>query len=934
MVGYDHERLRGERPRVQAVIPSWRTLGDDDRGAFWSAVDFLKSRLAEPDTVEWALRLRHDQRIERMAISHLLDSTIGPVLEELQEQPWVVAWRLIQESWSQESIEEHHSVHVFDIGLRLHAGDRSGPVVTAIVSLVAPRLKVEPIDSFTWSFIKKPRRPRTLRHLLSASLTSGRLLNLDDLGLSKLKDTSFLVTLANALDASVSHGLDMARRIGWDGASDLWQLGSMHRVRYARYPHAGSGQTESDVDHRGIAPSVKLLHAVVARMSELEPASARPFVQRWRVAGSPIHIRLWSEPMLNRVLISAQEVEEFFRGLDQRQFWDLNEYPEIAELRALRFGDLELEAREAIVRRIHNRPPYHYWPREVGREAIKDARMYWAVREAKRIEVAGGELPTDAKSWLGTEIKKFPDLAEMSIDGGLPASHRSHADPSNPDDRFDKLHGITRLRFLQTALSSGRDGTDYPGALSAGDWLARPENAALVLSELESTPDGGDEFPIVWRRLVWTHAPTQQDSEKVPERDLRDEGQRVLRLLEKLSESTLSATVAGICNWLMVWSPQVITSAVGLRLWLRIWPIAVSATNEKPQREQSFHLSVLSSTEKDEQGADDFDTLNSPVGKLLSAFLSACPSLAEVPKPFRDGTALRAMRDAVIDCTGRSALISRYRLLEKLRYFLDADSAWAKHHLVAPLLSSDDACIDLWPAVARGPLFSETLKIIGNAMVEKVADLRLGRETRTRLVFSLVVESLHAFRESREPSVPNARVQQMLRSVDDEIRSEAADTIRQFVAEMSKYEAEDDPASAASGVLSSSAAPFLGQVWPQERSLATPGVSRALARLPATSGEAFADAVDAIGRFLVPFECWSMLEYGLYGDDRGVKKLSIINDEIKAEAFLRLLDLTVGTSDDATIPHGLADALDQMRYVSRSLMVRPEFRRLAAAARR
>ena len=37
-----------------------------------------------------------------------------------------------------------------------------------------------------------------------------------------------------------------------------------------------------------------------------------------------------------------------------------------------------------------------------------------------------------------------------------------------------------------------------------------------------------------------------------------------------------------------------------------------------------------------------------------------------------------------------------------------------------------------------------------------------------------------------------------------------------------------------------------------------------------------------------------MLEYGLYGDERGVEKLSIINDETKAKAFLRLLDLTVG----------------------------------------
>ena len=178
--------------------------------------------------------------------------------------------------------------------------------------------------------------------------------------------------------------------------------------------------------------------------------------------------------------------------------------------------------------------------------------MYWAVREAKRIEVGGGELLENAKSWLQTEITKFPDLAEMKIDEGLPAAQRSHADRSNPDNRFDKLHGITRLRSLETALSSGRGGSDYPAALRAGDWLGRRENAALVLRDLESTPDGGDEFPLVWNRLGWTHAPTQQNAEEVPERKLGDEGERVLRLLQKLSEKTLSATVAGISNWLSV----------------------------------------------------------------------------------------------------------------------------------------------------------------------------------------------------------------------------------------------------------------------------------------------------------------------------------------------------------------------------------------------
>ena len=856
------------------------------------------------------------------------------VLEELQKYPWADAWRLIQESWSQDFTEELYSTHVFDISLRLHAGDRSGSIVTAIVNLVAPRLKVEPIDSFTWDLVRKPRRPKTLEHLLSASLTSGDLLALDDLRLPELTDLSFLMALAKALEGTVNRGLDTARRIGWDGTSDLWRLGLLHRVRYAKYPDEDGEQRESDAHCHGIAPAVKLLHAVVARIGELDPASARPFVQRWRLEGSPIHIRLWSELTLNRQFISVQEVEEFLLGLDQREFWELQEFPEISELRASRFGELGDQARRMIVRRIRKRPPYNYWPREVGAEAIEDARMYWAVREIKRIEVAGGELPPDVRSWLQPMVERFPDLAEMKIDDGFPSATRAYSVSASPDDRYDMLHGVGRLRTLEVALSSGRGGRNDSPAMRAGDWLGRLENTILVLCDLESTEDGGSEFPLVWNRLGWTHIPERLETEGKLERDLRDEVERILRLMEKLSEKTLSATVASVSNWLRVWSKHLTTSKLGSRVWLRVWPIAVKATNELPQPEEAPHLSVLASTKDDRQKRRDLDTLNSPVGKLMSAFLSSCPRLDEVPSPFCDGSRLREMRCAVIDCTGRSALISRYRLLEALRYFLHADCDWTQRHLIAPLRRNDDTSLVLWRAASTGPLFTETLAIIGDEMAQRAVDLRLGRETRKRLAFSLVVESLHALRKCRESVVSNPRVQQMLRYLDDGVRADAAETIRIFIHEISTNGVDADPPLASAEAFRSSAAPFLAKVWPLEISLATPGVSRALARLPATSGAAFAEAVDAIERFLVPFQCWSMLEYDLYGDDGGIRKLLSINDETKAEAFLRLLDLTVGTSDDATIPHDLTDALDQIRRVSPTLVSSPKFRRLVTAARR
>ncbi len=174
----------------------------------------------------------------------------------------------------------------------------------------------------------------------------------------------------------------------------------------------------------------------------------------------------------------------------------------------------------------------------------------------------------------------------------------------------------------------------------------------------------------------------------------------------------------------------------------------------------------------------------------------------------------------------------------------------------------------------------------------------------------------------------------MLRTLDDEVRASAANAIQRFVRDLSAKPPQDQLSSTQDGIFRAAAAPFLRVVWPQERSLATPGVSGALADLPATSGEAFAEAVDTIARFLVPFECWSMLDFGLYGEEGEVKKLSMIDDEEKAKALLTLLDLTVGQYEGAIIPYDLTDALDQISSVAPSLKDSVTYRRLETAARR
>ena len=421
--------------------------------------------------------------------------------------------------------------------------------------------------------------------------------------------------------------------------------------------------------------------------------------------------------------------------------------------------------------------------------------------------------------------------------------------------------------------------------------------------------------------------------EDAEQRNLPAESARVLALLVRLPEATVRQCIDGISHWLSTWEKQLVDLPEGLSVWLKLWPIAVEATNAKQPFEEEVDLNTVVRS-SDSHEPMDLDTLNTPAGKLVGVFLSARPNLERNDRPFDVGGAPRRMRDAIIAATGRSGLIALHRMIEALPYFLRADTDWTHEHLITPLLAENSEALALWRAIARQTHFSDVLKIIGSPMAERATDRRLGRETRRSLVFSLVIECLHAFNEQRGPAVPHARIQQMIRSVDDEVRAYGAEALQRFVHDVSASREGEQATPAPEQLFRSAAAPFLQLVWPQERSLATPGVSRALADLPATAQAAFAEAVDAIERFLVPFECWSMSDYGFYDEGDGRSQLSTIDNHAKAEALLRLLDETIGTAEGSVIPHDLADALDQVRRVAPKLAESQIFRRLATAARR
>ena len=901
----------------------WPLLSDKDSDAVRMLTVFLDGRLSERQIIDWALGIKPHEIIKRTAVLQSLERQDAKKLKD----PWISAWRLIEESWEHERPQLSRA-DAYSVRPRVVGGERSGSLISAITDTVQPRLKVkarsEPSNKVSF------KQPRRVEDLLGASLSSLELVNADVYRLDCIKDVTFLVELGISIEGAVNYGIALGRRLGWQGDHKFWRLGGLHYAGYRTQDEEG-GDWDVDMFHKGIAPSIKLLDAVVKRIGALDTGMVQAFLSRWIQMSDPIHLRLWASLSQIDELTSASELSDKLPIVQDRPFWDIHAFPEIAELRALRFNDLSEDARKRVSVRVRKGPPRKFWPRESDPTLIKNAQQYSSLRELRRIELAGGRLPTSASSWLAANLHKSPDLEDMdSIQFGFLSSGISGWTEVEADVHFHDLSGQARLRALEAELSSpSRSWNDDP-AERALDWIRDGENTSLILSDFEATPNGGAEFPKTWDCFGWSQKAAKGDNEDCLK--YQRMGYRVLALLERLPAATIEPAIEGITYWLSSWERHVRKSPKLKGVWNKLWPMAAAATNKTTGESETIDLNQLV-VDGPDQAPSDLDTLNTAAGRLVGVFLSLCPNITSNKNPFRNRNLLRAMRDSIIAADGKAGLISRHRLIEALPYFLKADAEWSKQNLVKPLVADDAQSLALWRAIARRTQFADVLKVIGHQMADRAADRRLGRETRGSLLSSLVLESLHAFRDGRKPVIPSAKVEQTLRAVDDEVRTTAAQMVLRFLSSMANNP-KIQPRQSAGEVFRIAVAPFLQNVWPKERSLITRGVSAAFADLPAAAGEAFSEAVTAIERFLVPFDCWSMYDFGLGGDVDSVPRLEAINTSERATALLRLLNLSIGTAEGSVVPMDLAEALDQIRSASGKLVQDSAFRRLETVARR
>lgn len=897
-----------------------------DRSVFFTLLAFLKGRLTERDTIWWALNLKPEDQIKKQAI---LD-TLNEPSERHMKDPWRLAWRLLEEFWYSPPYDEDSSIEEYNLKARLDEGERSGSLVNAITDFIAPKLKIEKFSEIHLKYKPLPKRVTKIEDLFTASLASGKIRELDQFGLETLTDASFLYSLAQSLDAAVLNGLDIARRLGWD-SKYLWQLGQLHRVYFIPESDRLQGEHEPDEFNDGIAPAVKLLHTVVSRLVKVDFNLGYLIVQRWKSLESPIYVRLWAAMARDPMLGSGEELGEFLLSINDDYFWDKTNFSEISEVRAKRFNSLPSEAKLKLIHRLRKGPPRNFWSKQVKPDQVKEYSLQTKASELYRIHIAGGIFPPAMEAWLTQMLVKFTDIAALtSVEGDFYKTPQAHIITRTPDSRFDLLTGKERLIALEASLSSERSNWSDRSSSSAAAWINDKSNCLLVLEDFKSLHGRGNTYPNVWERFGWAHTPNIDANDPIGEvpRNIQQEAVEVELLLIDLKTEVIRKAIDGVSQWISVWSSNIKDDPRSDNLWNKIWPIAVQATNALQKNDEVPDLNTIGKPTKSEPM--DLDTLNTPAGKLTNLFFLKCPDLTKEGKSYLSpGSNLRKTADQIASAPGRSGLIGKHRMIEQINYFIKLDSTWTRNNLITPLLDNGITSVPLWRAIARRTQFSKVLEYIGDEALKRVNDDRLARSSRNSLLFSLVLECLISLYEQRSPTIAFPRIQQLIRNLDDEIRAHGLQTLQGFVIQKNENQADTPEKRFRRAVV-----PFLTNVWPQERSFATPASSRALADLPAAAGGAFVEAVNLIERFLVPFPCWSINDYGLHGQTDGKPKITMINTAGKAKALLKLLDLTIGTSETAVVPHDLAKVLEHLRSTAPTIAENYIFRRLSTAARR
>ncbi|MHC2524707.1 hypothetical protein ACVMH6_007288 [Rhizobium leguminosarum] len=876
-------------------------LTDAERRVRQTTLAFADGRFEDLEVIEWAMALTPEQETERASVRDLFDRQ-RIVLRE----PFALAWRCIFEFWQEPDAQT--APDRFLVKRELRQGPQR-ETIKLIVDTVRPWLKVETAKRFqTLSAETMPRKPKHLKHLLYASISSSAQLTPPDIGLSEINDRDFLFELATRLNASLLAGLNLARMIGSISKEmDItnWLVRRVYFVPPAQFAEGGG---EPDRYSDGFAPVTKLMYAVTERLASIDIDAAHRIVASWDIGGWTLYRRLWAAAARNPEFASPIEVAAFLDQLDDREFWIAGSYPEFAELRAVRWNSLSQPDAARLERRLLKGEPAKLVPSAVEKEEVQRYKDRHIVNEIRRIQAGGGNLSAKASNWLEHAVA-------AGLDAGLPDINLTHGFNQGvrlvTRDRtvVQSFEGVATSRLLEElGKSLTEDGWDDKSE-NAAEFIA--ENASTILQLLGKTPEPHLAAKI-WQAFGYRFRPSDINAhlDKATKKDLNNIpiALDACRVLINERPEVIRKAIIGLTAFIGNWDRLLGEQEDFRQAWLSLWPYAVARTNQT--RDDSAPLSNRA--------------FNTPVGQMLWALIEMCPRIGTGENLMSEGL-WPSILSAVEDAEGEALLEAQYVLIRDLGYFVAASPNWATKNLVVPLKSSSSP--DLWEAFSSGRLPQYNLMAdLAKSIVEATTLKELPGKVKADLAERVIWSTLLDRKENKEPAVPLNLAQQMLRMGGDDVRSQVIRSLAEFLKRTDEDLDDRSRFELAKAV-------FL-DVWPRELTLSSKDVSEELAEFPAAAGAYYAEAADLILPYLTPFDCWSLWDYGVFDLDDSNKKPKIIDNTAKAEAFLSILDKTVGGEEGAVVPDGLEDGLKHIAVIAPKLEKDTRFQRLVTLNRR
>jgi hypothetical protein len=676
------------------------------------------------------------------------------------------------------------------------------------------------------------------------------------------------------------------------GLQDGWYHASRDVPSVARHPQ--------NAHHSRFYPITRVLADIWKRISDKDPGQAGALALAWMGTPFLLLTRLHLYALSFAEVFSPDVSARYINSLEDGAFWVSDAQVEIMKLITSRWAEFGDDDRLVLEKRIRAGVP-----REILRGDAFDNEHWISVhdssifRRLKRIASVGGILSSESLSTINRISSRNPKwVASPGDRDDFNVWHQSGRSPSgNPD----LLSGISGDQLVQEAMRLQKERQFEQSDLWSRFCTADPDRA---LRGLRENAEDGQWQADAWRSMLWA---AHNKGEALFQRDIAD-------VLLQAPIATIKEILPAAAAWLQKWREPLSVRDESrdsryLRLWDKFAAVVYVATDEESKSER-----------------EDGDLLSSALGEPGGILTWTLHDSLVASQPTRNaglGADLTPRFDRAVDAPGRPGLLARVFLTRDLGYMYEVDPEWTSAKLVPGLAWTHPDAAALWDARAQG---REGPAALFNALKPSFLESFEKPDASRREIEGLVIHLLHGalwhrLPDGREYDLSTGEAKRALAMGPPEARHHASRYLWIWAAE--KDEGQPDKGERWRTVLG----PFFREIWPLDASLRDEHTSRNLVLMALNSENAFADVVDAIIDFLVPYQLY------LVAHSLRLEQESDVLVSQYPRAFLRLTNAIIDPSV-FPVPRDLGELLNQCAEADPNCRNDPNYVRLFGLSRR